>query len=172
MLDVVFLGGAFVRRREDVLARLFISHSGLFDLPLAHTDRPRRRSEIDGLHYLFISKEEFSVMESDTSKGFVFTYEEAGDRYGYLYADLVRANRERGKVALLPAATTSAALARLQDYKNRPLIRAFNLVTICFEAPPHVVDAPPRSVAGSCTDFYANPHNQGEWKAEVAREGE
>jgi hypothetical protein len=45
-----------------------------------------------------------------------------------------------------------------------------NLVTICFAAPPQVVDAPPRSVAGSCTDFYAANHE--EWMAEVAREGE
>jgi hypothetical protein len=174
-LDVVFLGGAFVRRREDVLAKLFISHNGLFDFPIAYTDRPRRSSEIDDLHYMFISEEEFSIKESDTKEGFVFTYEEAGYRYGYLYADLVRANRERGgRVTLLPAAKTSAARARLQARveagSDWPAALKLNLVTICFAAPPQVVDAPPRSVAGSCTDFYAANHE--EWMAEVAREGE
>ena len=53
---------SFVRRREDVLAKLFISHSDLFDFPVAYTDRPRSSGEIHGLHYLFISKEEFAWM--------------------------------------------------------------------------------------------------------------
>merc|ERR1719379_2899303 len=121
-VDVMFVGGAFVHRREAIVARLYIAYSDVFDFPVALTDRPK---------------------------------EEGGDRYGYPYLRLIRPNRERGKVAILPAVRTSEARALLQAREDRqpdPKNKDFNVVTICFGAPlEHGVEPPPRSVGGSCT---------------------
>jgi hypothetical protein len=137
-IDLIFLGGAFVHRREAILARLFIAYNEVFDFPVSYTDRPKEEGEINGLHHWFVSAEEFQSKALDPSGGFVLTYEEDGYRYGYLYFNLVRPNRERGKVALLPAVRTSEVRAALQRRENKqpdPKKKDFNLVTICFGAP-------------------------------------
>jgi guanylate kinase len=171
-MDLIFIGGAFIHRREDIVAKLFLAYHEFFDFPVAHTDRPKHVNEIEGLHYIFISKDEFTSKESDTRGGFIYTYEEHGARYGYLYSELVRPNRERGKVAILPAGKTSAARACLQEREDRPT-KDFNIVTVCFGAPPEddeIDTVAPRSVIGSCWDYYC--HHPTEWIVEVAREEE
>jgi hypothetical protein len=171
-LDVLFLGGPFVHRREDVFARLIISYPDYFDFPVAYTDRPRRSTEIDRVHYYFVSVDKFTRLSRDTRRGFAFTYEEAGHRYGYRHADLVRPNRERGRVAILRAGKTSASRARLQQCEAH---RDLDLATVCFGSPlkPPADGTeliPPTSVVSSYAEHFAA--HPGAFEEEVAREKE
>ena len=70
-------------------------------------------------------------MESE--KAFVYQYVAHGARYGYTFQRLVRPNRERGKVALLPSVIDSLGREKLQ--KRETVIGDLHLVTICCGCP-------------------------------------
>jgi hypothetical protein len=163
-LDLVFIGGAFVHRREAILAKLYVHYHKLFDFPVPCTDRPPSSHETNGLHCWFLSAEEFDeilrLSDSDKQRqGFVFTYDHEGFRYGYKYMDFIEPNRQRGKVALLSAFRTSHNRAPLEERENRHALqdgfKDFNILTICFAAPLEHYNSPPQWVGGSCDEFFS-----------------
>ena len=94
----------------------------VFDYPVSYTDRPQGTGEINGLHHWFVPADKFTSMEKEAGGGFIFTYEEDSYRYGYKFFNLVRPNRERGKVALYV-------------YSNSKLERTVKLHDLTFRKP-------------------------------------
>merc|ERR1719161_829420 len=60
-VDVVFLGGPFVFRREQIVARFLTLYHDLVELPLAYTTREPHDGEVDGLQFLFVAEDAFAA---------------------------------------------------------------------------------------------------------------
>jgi guanylate kinase len=72
---------------KSTLAR-WLEMNGNFIEAVSHTTRPQRGGEIDGVHYYFVSEEEFNQMLEDGK--FIEFVELYGYKYGLTYDEIER----------------------------------------------------------------------------------
>lgn len=113
--------------KTTIVRRLMATLPGLV-FSISHTTRPARAGETDGVHYHFVSREQFISLRDQRPSGFLEWAEVHNNLYGTSAAEVAR-HRQAGVDVLLDIDVQGAAQVRQQT----------DAVTI-FIAPPSMAE--------------------------------
>lgn len=94
----LIISGASGSGKSTLLNRLCAKYPGVFGYSVSHTTRPPRVGEQQGIHYNFVSLEEFNLLKDNDE--FVETSEFSGNLYGTTFG-AIRSVENRNKICLL-----------------------------------------------------------------------